>query len=123
MALRGFEIADNDGKQIVEIVRDPTSELADGFHFLPLEQPLARLIEHLLGQVPFRDIARHCGKADQLASIVANRIDHDACPEPTAVLADAPALSLMTPFGRCSQERARRRVLSLVLLRVEAREV
>jgi hypothetical protein len=46
-----------------------------------LEQPLARLIEHLLGQVPFRDIARHLGKADQLASIVMDRIDHDACPE------------------------------------------
>jgi len=42
-------------------------------------------------------IARHLGKADQLASIVVDRIDHDACPEPTAILAHTPALGLMAP--------------------------
>src|SRR6266516_3428518 len=52
-----------------------------------------------------------------------DRIDHDACPEPTAILADAPALGLMTPFGRRSQERAHGQVLPLVFLRVEARVV
>ncbi len=48
MALRGFEIADDNGEQIVEIVCHSAGELADGFHFLRLEQPLARLIEHFL---------------------------------------------------------------------------
>jgi hypothetical protein len=123
MALRRFEIADDDGEQIVEIVGNSAGELADGFHFLPLEQPLAGLIEHLLGHVPFRDIARHLGKADQLASIVMDRIDHDACPEPTAILADAPALGLMAPFRLRSQERAHRHAFPLILLRVETREV
>jgi hypothetical protein len=73
--------------------------------------------------MPFRHIARHLGEADQLASIVVDRIDHDACPEPTAVLADAPALGLMPSFRRGSQERAPRHALPLILLRVEAREV
>jgi hypothetical protein len=123
MALRGFQIADNDGEQVVEIVCHSAGELADGFHFLPLEQPLARLIEHFLRQAPFCDIARHFGEADQVASVVADRIDHDACPEPTAILADAPALGLMTPFGRRSQERAHRHAFPLILLRIEAREV
>jgi hypothetical protein len=80
----------------------------------------SRLIEHLLGQVPFRDIARHLSKADQLARIVVDRIDHDACPEPTAILADAPAVGLMTPFRRRSLERAHRHAFPLILGRVEA---
>src|SRR5262245_3522679 len=73
--------------------------------------------------MPFRHIARHLGKADQLASIVVDRIDHDACPESAAVLADAPALGLMTPFRPRLQEQAHRHTFPLILVRVEAREV
>jgi len=119
MALRCFQIADDDGEQIVEIVCHSAGELADGLHFLRLQQPLARLLELLLGQVPFRDIARHLGKADQLARIVVDRVDHHACPKSAATLADAPALGLVAAFSGRSLERARRHVFALVVLRVE----
>jgi hypothetical protein len=33
---RGVEISNNDGQEIVEIVRDPSRKLADRFHFLRL---------------------------------------------------------------------------------------
>src|SRR4029077_8149075 len=39
-ALGNAEIADDDGKEIVEIVRDTASQLTDGFHFLRLPQGL-----------------------------------------------------------------------------------
>src|SRR5215470_13535829 len=119
LALRGFEIADDDGEQIVEIVCHTAGELADGFHLLPFEQPLARLLEHFLGQMPFGDVARHFRKTDELARIVVDRIDHHACPEAGAILADAPALGLMPPFRRSSQEPAHRHAFPLLLLGVE----
>ena len=42
-ALGDAEIADDDGEQIVEVVRDAAGQLADGFHLL-------RLPQRLLGQ-------------------------------------------------------------------------
>ena len=73
--------------------------------------------------MPFRDVARHLGKADQLGRIVVDRIDHDACPEAAAILADAPAFGLVAAFHGRAQKRAHRQAFALVLLRVEAREV
>jgi hypothetical protein len=38
LAFRAFEIAEDDGQQVVEIVGDPAGEMADGLHFLGLAQ-------------------------------------------------------------------------------------
>ena len=89
MALQGVEIADDDGQQVVEVVRDAAGELADALHLLGLPQLL-------LGGPPLGQVARDLGKADQLALAVVNRIDHHARPEPAAVLADPPTLGLDT---------------------------
>ncbi len=40
MTLQRFEISDDDGEQIVEVVGDAAGELPDTFHFLRLAQPL-----------------------------------------------------------------------------------
>ena len=42
MALQRFEIADDDGQKIVEVVRDAAGELADAFHLLRLAQRARR---------------------------------------------------------------------------------
>ncbi len=60
VALQRFEIADDDRKQIVEVMRNATGELADAFHFLRLTQPL-------LGGAPLRQVARDLGKSHQVA--------------------------------------------------------
>ena len=93
VALQRFEIADDDGQQVVEVVRDAAGELADAFHLLRLPQPL-------FGGAPFGQIARDLGEADQLSIRVLNRIDDDARPEPAAVLADAPAFGLVLAGSR-----------------------
>src|SRR5688572_12713240 len=41
---------------------------------------------------PLCQVARHLREADEFAGRIPQRGDHDVCPEPRAVLADAPAL-------------------------------
>src|SRR6266567_923852 len=43
MTLSDVEVADDDCQKVVEVMRDSTGELADGFHFLRLGELLARL--------------------------------------------------------------------------------
>jgi hypothetical protein len=38
LTLRGFEVADDDRQQIVEVVRDASGQVADGVEFLRLAQ-------------------------------------------------------------------------------------
>ena len=40
LALRALKIADDDGEQIIEVVRNTAGELADRFELLRLPQPL-----------------------------------------------------------------------------------
>ena len=50
LALQGVEVADDDGQQVVEIVRDAAGELADGLHLLRLAQRfLGRAVTLYLG--------------------------------------------------------------------------
>ena len=60
MTLQGVEIADDDGQQVVEVVRHAAGELAHALHLLDLPQLL-------LGGTALGEIARHLGEADQLA--------------------------------------------------------
>ena len=75
------------------------------------------------GLAPLRQVARHLGETDEFAGRIPQRGDHDVCPEPRTVLADAPALILETAdlprhdeftFGQSTVQR---------FLRIEAREV
>jgi hypothetical protein len=52
------------------------------------------------------DVAGDLGEADQLAVLVADRVDHHAGPEAGAVLAHAPALGLELALLRAVSQRA-----------------
>ncbi|MCY1457644.1 hypothetical protein D9M71_749550 [compost metagenome] len=58
-----FQIAKNDCEQIIEVVGNPPTELADGLHLLRLEQRFAGLFKCLLRLGRFGDVAGDLGKA------------------------------------------------------------
>ena len=80
LALGGFEIAEHDHQQIVEVVRDAAAELTDRLHLLRRGELLLRLLQLLLRLAPLGDVARDLGEADEFAVVVADRIDHDRAP-------------------------------------------
>ena len=43
-----LEVAEDDGQDVVEVVRDAAGELADGFHLLRPEQRFARLLQRFV---------------------------------------------------------------------------
>ena len=55
-ALQGFDVADHDLQQIVEIVSEPAGELADGFHLLRLAQRFLRFFQARLCCFVFSDV-------------------------------------------------------------------
>ncbi len=64
--LGDFEIADDDGQQIVEVMGDTAGEMADRFHLL-------RMAQHVLGFAPVPALldqrqfgfAQLCGRGDR----------------------------------------------------------
>ncbi len=90
--------AEDRGEHVVEIVRDPAGEPADGFHFL-------RLAQLILEREPRGDVARDCLHADRLAVFLD---DLYALPEPqlTAILCKRRKLEI----GRADVLRALTRV-------------
>ncbi|MFP6749804.1 MAG: hypothetical protein VCD66_19690 [Alphaproteobacteria bacterium] len=79
--LEQIKIADNGGQYVVEIMRDATGELADGFHLL-------RLTQLFLDTLAIRDIDRQCDHPAIGQRLFANA-------HPSAVF----ALQLERPFG------------------------
>ena len=76
-------------------------------HLLRLGKLLLRPLQRLLRLPPLGDVARDLGEADQLAVVVADRVDDDAGPEARAVLAHAPALGLELALARAPSRSAR----------------
>src|SRR5690606_17829047 len=79
-------------------MRDTAGKLADRFHLLAVEQRLTRPLELALGLLALGNVAGHTGKADGSPVVVANGVDHHACPEALAVLANAPPIRKESPF-------------------------
>ena len=93
VALKRFEIADDDGEEVVEVVRDAARDLANSLHLL-------RLPRALVGRAPLGQIARDLRKTQKLALGALDRVDDGAGPEGCPVLSDAPTFGLVLP-GRC----------------------
>ena len=106
--LRDGEVAcaEDGGQQIVEVVGEAAGQLAERLHLLRAEQLLARFLEPQLGLALLGHVAGDLGEADQLAVIVANGVDHHACPETRAVLAHAPAFGFVAAGFPRGLERA-----------------
>ncbi|MNF59994.1 hypothetical protein D3C84_415960 [compost metagenome] len=84
---------------------DPATELADGLHFLRLEQGLPGLLQHLLRLRDVSDITGNLGKTEQGAGVTPDRIDDDVGEEPRTVLAHPPALVFKAPFTHGDVQR------------------
>jgi len=119
----GVNAAGNDHQQIVEVVGDAAGELAERIELLRFgELPLHRK-QLLLRLLALADVAGDLGKACQLAGVVADGIDDDACPEKRAVLANPPAVLLVMPGFRGDLQRLGRLSRGLVGRGVESRKV
>ena len=109
-SLGSIQITDNDRQKVIEVVRHPARELSDGFHFLRLIQLLARAIEPLLRFPFFGHIARDLGKPDKLSVRIKNPVDYNAGPKASAVLAQPPALSVVSALRFRGSKCQRRNV-------------
>jgi len=116
---RQIQAADDHRQQIVEIMRDAASQLADRVHLLRLDDGVARFVQRALRFASFGQIAGDLGKAVQLAQRVADRIDHDIGPETGAVLADAPSFRFEPALLFGGVERAGGEAGDAVLLAIE----
>ena len=93
-ALGGFQVAEDHGEKIVEVVRHTAGELADALHLLRLGELLLRALQVFLRLAALGDVACDLDEADQFAAGIADRIQDDAGPETRAVLADPVAFRL-----------------------------
>ena len=67
MELEQLDVAENHGKNVVEVVREAAGELADRLHLLRLKQRLACLLERLMGEPQFGDVVRDAVEAEDCA--------------------------------------------------------
>ncbi len=114
-----FARAEDCRQQVVEVMGEAAGQLAERFHFLRPEQLLAAVLELQLRLALLGHVARDLGEADQLAAIVADRVEHDACPEAAAVLAHAPPFRFVPANLPSGFERAMRNAGFEILRRVE----
>ena len=122
-AAQQLRLPAHDHEQVVEVVGDPTRELAERLHLLRLGQPLVGALELELGVPSLGDVARDLRKAKQLAVRVADRVDDDVRPEQSAVLAHPPTLGLVAALLGRRAERAVSRAGRAIGLGVEDRDV
>jgi len=90
---------------------------------LGLRQLLLRSLQREHGFATFGNVARDFRVPEQYTVLVSNGIEHDACPEGRAVLANAPALGLVLSLAGCNVERPRRQIGRAVLLGEKAAKV
>ena len=113
----------NHRQEIVEIVRHAAGQLPDRLHFLCLRQRGAGLFKRFFGAPLFGHVAGDLGEPDELAVGIENAVDNHTGPEPSAVLADAPALALVAALPRGDLQRAGRDAGGAILRHVELREM
>ena len=101
-------------------MRDAAGQLAERVELLRLGELTLDFFQILLGLAALGNVARDLGEAEDIAVVVADRIDHDAGPEESAVLADAPTLLFVTAVIPRQLQGARRPARGLVGVGVEA---
>ena len=116
IALQGFQVADDDGEKIVEVVGHSTGDLADAFHLLGLTGAL-------VGGPSFREITGYFRKPEQFSVGAPDRIDDDASPEGAFVLADPPSFGFVLAGPLRNFERPFRNAVVSVLRSIKRGEM
>lgn len=110
-------------REIIEVVRHPARQAADGLHSLGLVHGIARGLGFLAAQRLFGDVPGDLGKAHQPTLAVVDRIDHRAAPEAAAILAHPPAFGFEPSSAQCRFQGALGRAGGAILFGVEDGEV
>src|SRR5271166_1616133 len=85
-------MATDDHQQIVEIVRDAACQLTERLHLLRLGKLILCPLERDLCLPSLGDVTRDVYKANERARLIADRLNHNACPKLALVSSHAPAL-------------------------------
>ncbi len=75
VSLSGLEVAKHDHQEIIEVVRNPTAELAYGFELLRSGQLLVNALKFILGLLSLRYVSGYFCKTDEFASLICDAID------------------------------------------------
>ena len=94
---------------VVYLVNDIADRETDRLHPLRLRNRGTLVLQLSLGMHALGDITHDVGKADEPAVLAADRIEHDAGAETTAVLAQMPAF-LFIPAKVCGERQRMRRL-------------
>ncbi|SIT41218.1 hypothetical protein BN2476_270031 [Paraburkholderia piptadeniae] len=94
-----LEIAAQHLQHVVEIMGDPTRQLAEGLHLLRLKQFPAGLLKQRGGFALVGNVARYFREPYDLPIFITNGINDDMRPETAAILADPPPFCLKVPFA------------------------
>ena len=100
-------------------MRDAAGEMADGFHFLRLDQSFPGSLQLFFRLLALGNVASYLGEADERPLRVLDRVDHDVRPELRAVLADTNALPLEPSFRARRLQSDFRQSCLAIFLRVE----
>src|SRR5689334_1018478 len=104
LAFQEFQAAQDSREKIVEIVCYSTGQLADCLQLLRLNESGMCLFKSLLRLMLLGNVARDLGEPDKMPRMIVERLNHNASPEPRAILADAPCLGFMLAGSRCLPE-------------------
>ncbi len=102
---------------------DAAGQVSDGFHFLRLNQRLARFFKLLLGFLSLGDIPRDFRISEQRTVGIADGVDDDVGPESRPVLTDAPAFLFEASLARGRLEGALWLAGFPILVGIEHREM
>src|SRR6267378_851154 len=107
MKLGQFEVWDNRGEKIIEVMGDSVGELTHRLHLL-------RLTELLVDGAALGHVARYLGEANQGTAIIVDGIDDHVRPKPRTILAHSPTICLESSVpSRNHQCALRQPVLSI----------
>ncbi|MNH19867.1 hypothetical protein D3C79_796150 [compost metagenome] len=114
---------DDDGQQVVEIMRHAPGQLAEGFELLRLTQLRAHLIELQRGLAPLGDVAGNFRQPHHFAIGRPDHVQHHQRPEQRAVLAQAPTFILGATGTQGAIEQPGRLAVGTILRGEEYREM
>ncbi|CUU17961.1 hypothetical protein CDS [Bradyrhizobium sp.] len=118
-----LQISADDLQQVVEVVGNAASKLADRFQLLGSDHRSLRRLERGFRLTPFCNVPGHFGESYELPVVVSNRVDHDMRPKASAVLSYPLTFMLPPSVTGCGLQACSREARGAILFRIEIGEV